>query len=105
MLDVLNAKTAFGIAGYATCSSLMLITNKLAVHVLPAPGFVLLMQFVASWAAVKLCGMLGLIEVDALERSKLLAFLPVSVAFLACVFANIKTLQANVARRPSELQV
>ena len=54
------AKEAFAIIGYATCSSLMLIMNKIAVHVLPAPSFVLLMQFVASWLAVKLCGMCGL---------------------------------------------
>jgi len=96
-MDVITPATVFGVVGYATCSSLMLIINKIAVHVLPAPAFVLIMQFIASWTAVKLCGLAGLIEVDALERSKLLAFLPVSVAFLACVYANIKTLQyANV---------
>ena len=69
----------------------MLIMNKIAVNVLPAPSFVLLMQFLTSWAAVKLVGVLGFIEVDALDTSKLLAFLPVSIAFLACVFTNIKT--------------
>jgi len=87
----------FAILGYGACSSLMLIVNKVAVHLLPAPSFVLLMQFFSSWFAVKACGICGLIEVDAFERSKLMAFLPVSVAFLAAVFANIKTLQfANV---------
>ena len=91
------AKEVFAILGYATCSSLMLIMNKVAVHVLPAPSFVLLMQFFASWFAVKLCGMCGCIVVDELEMKKLRQFFMVSVAFLACVFANIKTLQfANV---------
>ena len=91
------AVTWFAIIGYGTCSSLMLIVNKLAVHLLPAPSFVLLMQFFASWFAVKLVGCSGCIVVDALEWRKLLAFLPVSLAFLAAVFANIKTLQfANV---------
>jgi len=67
------------------------------VHLLPAPSFVLLMQFFASWFVVKLCGVVGLITVDALEWRKLRAFLPVSAAFLACVYANMKTLQfANV---------
>jgi solute carrier family 35 protein len=89
--------TWFAIIGYGTCSSLMLIMNKLAVHLLPAPSFVLLLQFFFSWFAVKLCGCCGLIVVDQLEWKKLLAFLPVSLAFLAAVFANIKTLQyANV---------
>jgi len=68
-----------------------------AVHLLPAPSFVLLMQFFFSWFAVKLCGCSGCIVVDRLEWRKLLAFLPISLAFLAAVFANIKTLQyANV---------
>ena len=108
--------------GYATCSSLMLVMNKVAVHVLPAPSFVLLMQFLASWLAltlavavalartlalaltltltrlvVKACGLCGCIVVDGLELTKLRQFFFVSLAFLACVYANIKTLQfANV---------
>ena len=89
--------TWFAILGYGTCSSLMLVVNKLAVHFLPAPSFVLCAQFFCSWFAVKLCGMTGCIVVDQLELPKLRAFLPVSLAFLAAVFANIKTLQfANV---------
>ena len=89
--------TVFAILGYGACSSLMLVMNKLAVHLLPAPSFVLLMQFFASWFAVKLAGLLGFCKVDALEWKKMIAFLPISLAFLAAVFANIKTLQyANV---------
>jgi len=58
---------------------------------------VLLCQLFSSWAAVKLVGCCGCIVVDDLEWNKLKAFLPVSMAFLACIFANIKTLQyANV---------
>uniref|UniRef100_A0A7S0LP39 Sugar phosphate transporter domain-containing protein n=1 Tax=Coccolithus braarudii TaxID=221442 RepID=A0A7S0LP39_9EUKA len=75
----------------------MLVVNKLTVHFLPAPSFVLLTQFFASWFVVKVLGLLGVITVDALEWRKLRAFFFVSVAFLACVFANMKTLQyANV---------
>ena len=89
--------TWFAVLGYGACSSLMLIVNKGAVNLLPAPSFVLLLQFFCSWFAVKVCGLGGCIVVDKLERKKLLAFLPVSLAFLAAVFANIKTLQfANV---------
>merc|ERR1719461_2468865 len=47
------------------CSSLMLITNKLAVHNLPAPQFVLFSQ----------------------------PFTPACAAFLGTIFCNLKTLQ------------
>ena len=39
-----NFATIYAIGGYATCSSLMLIVNKLAGHLLPVPSFVLLAQ-------------------------------------------------------------
>ena len=94
---VAYATTAFAIVGYASCSSIMLVINKLAVHFLPAPGFVLFAQCTTSWMAVKLVAALGFIEVDELEWPKLKAFFPVAAAFLACIFTNIKTLQfANV---------
>ena len=80
------AKEAFAILGYGTCSSLMLIMNKVAVHLLPAPSLVLLCQFMASWIAVKLCGLCGCIVVDELEWKKVKQFWMVSVAFLACVY-------------------
>ena len=89
--------TTFAVVGYGACSSLMLVINKVCVHLLPAPSFVLLAQFFCSWVAVKACGVCGCIVVDQLEWGKLKAFLPISIAFLAAVFANIKTLQfANV---------
>ena len=92
-----HASTAFAVMGYATCSSIMLVINKLAVHYLPAPSFVLLAQVTSSWLAVKLVGCTGAIEVDELEWGKVKSFFPVAAAFLACIFANIKTLQyANV---------
>lgn len=74
-----------------------LVINKLAVHYLPAPSFVLLAQVTCSWVAVKVMGMLGFIDVDEIEPAKMRAFFPVAFAFLACIYANIKTLQfANV---------
>ena len=53
-------------------------------------------QVTCSWAAVKLCGLCGLITVDALEWRKLGSLSFVSVAFLAAIFANIKTLQCAI---------
>jgi solute carrier family 35 protein len=86
-------RSAWAVVGYGTCSSLMLVINKLAVSFLPAPSFLLLVQCLASWVAVWLAGRCGCATVDRLEWSKLRAFLPVSAAFLACIFANMKTLQ------------
>jgi solute carrier family 35 len=88
---------AFAVAGYAICSSCMLVTNKVAVHVLPAPSLVLFAQLASAAFAVWGCGQTGMITVDALEIKKVLAFAPVALAFLGVIFANIKTLQyANV---------
>lgn len=83
----------FAVLGYATCSSLMLVVNKVCVHVLPAPSFVLLMQVATAALSVKAVGVLGFVEVDELELPKLKSFFFVSCAFLGCIFTNIKTLQ------------
>mmetsp|Transcript_13592 Transcript_13592/g.16189 ORF Transcript_13592/g.16189 Transcript_13592/m.16189 type:complete len:364 (-) Transcript_13592:148-1239(-) len=92
-----KAMVSFAIAGYATCSSLMLVTNKVAVHVLPNPSFVLLAQLVTSAVAVWFAGAIGWVKVDKLEWKKALSFFPVSAAFLGAIFTNMKTLQyANV---------
>uniref|UniRef100_A0A061R5V7 Sugar phosphate transporter domain-containing protein n=1 Tax=Tetraselmis sp. GSL018 TaxID=582737 RepID=A0A061R5V7_9CHLO len=85
------------IALYATCSSLMLVVNKVAVHFLPAPAVVLLFQLITTAGTVWFCGRLGVIEHDKLEWQKVKGFGLVSVAFVAAVFTNMKTLQfANV---------
>ena len=75
----------------------MLVVNKVAVHLLPAPSFVLLMQFFVSWFVVNHVAAAVVLWWTSWSVRKLLAFLPVALAFLAAVFANIKTLQyANV---------
>ena len=81
--------STFAVLGYGACSSLMLVTNKLAVHFLPNPSFVLFVQCLASWLSVWMVGKCGCITVDRLELSKLRAFLPVSAAFLACIYTNM----------------
>jgi len=92
-----SGQAAFGVIGYAICSSCMLVTNKVAVHVLPAPSLLLFLQLFSAAAVVWLCGAMELIEVDALEWGKIKSFAPVSLAFLGVIYANIKTLQyANV---------
>jgi len=92
-----SAAATIAVLGYMLCSSLMLIVNKLAVHHLPAPSFVLLSQLVASAVACRALGLMGVIEVEPLHWDKIKQFWIVPCAFLGTVFANIKILQyANV---------
>lgn len=85
--------TAFAVCGYALCSSCMLVTNKVAVHVLPAPSLVLFLQLASAAVAVWACGAAGFVQVDAVTWPKVRGFAPVALAFLGVIFANIKTLQ------------
>lgn len=87
----------FAVAGYMFCSALMLLANKLAVHYVPAPSFVLWCQLAGSALIVYLASKLGYIAIDKLELSSMGQFLFVPFAFLGTIFANIKILQhANV---------
>lgn len=87
----------FAIAGYAICSSTMLVCNKVTVHFLPSPSFVLFGQLASAALTVWTCGVLGYVEVEELNQKRVLGFAPVAIAFLGVIFANIKTLQyANV---------
>jgi len=85
-------KVAFAIVGYMLCSSLMLLSNKVAVHFLPAPSFVLFCQLSLTacgvWASGFFC-----IEVDSLEEHKVRSYSLVALIFLSTIFANIKILQ------------
>jgi len=85
--------TAYAILGYMACSAGMLLVNKLAVHHLPTPGFVLFCQLIASAFFTWVAGQLGYIEVDPLQIDKVKKFWMVPVAFLMTIFANIKILQ------------
>jgi GDP-mannose transporter len=89
----MRAKVAGAVSGYMLCSASMLLVNKLAVHFLPAPAFVLLAQFVSAAVAVRGAAALGFIEVDPLEWAKVKVFMVVAFCFVGLVFANIKVLQ------------
>jgi len=65
---------------YATCSSLMLVLNKLAVFFLPTPAIVLLFQLLSTATVVWLSGRLGWLEHDPLEWKKVKSFGLVPVA-------------------------
>jgi GDP-mannose transporter len=89
--------TPFAVGGYMLCSACLLIINKLAVHLLPAPSFILFAQLMGTVLVVQVAAQLGYIECDKLEKNKALQFTPVALIFLATIYLNIKSLQyANV---------
>ena len=91
------AKITFALVAYASCSSLMLIINKLAVYYLPAPSVLLTMQLAFSAAAIAGLTTLGVVDADALDWKKAKPFVAVALGFLGALYANVKTLQyANV---------
>ncbi|EFJ50624.1 hypothetical protein VOLCADRAFT_80147 [Volvox carteri f. nagariensis] len=99
LLDVkeLGSRTVLIILYYAFCSSLMLVINKLAIHHVPAPAFILCCQLGVSVAAVLVGSAAGWLVADKLEWDKLLKFVWVVIGFLGTLVANIKVLQnANV---------
>lgn len=80
------------------CSATLLIGNKLAVHMIPAPSFILWCQLFGTVLAVKAAHIGGAIShLDALEVPKMRAFAPVALIFVATIFTNMKSLEhANV---------
>ena len=92
-----KALIAFAIVFYASCSSTMLVINKLAVYHIQAPSFVLFCQVAATAAVVWTASRAGVVQADAFDMAKVKAFSFVVAAFVAAIFTNMKTLQyANV---------
>ncbi|KAJ1456882.1 hypothetical protein M885DRAFT_516441 [Pelagophyceae sp. CCMP2097] len=93
-----NQRTVVAVAGYMVCSATLLIGNKLAVSLVPAPSFILWAQLFGTFVAVKGAHMAGVItNCDALESTKMQKFLPVALIFVATIFTNMKSLEyANV---------
>merc|ERR1712166_139808 len=97
MFESASPHTIFVSCGYMACSSLMLVVNKLAVHLIPAPLMLLFAQL--AMTAIVVCGasMVSSLDVEALKWSKVKGFLPASMIFLLTISLNMKTLQyANV---------
>ena len=57
----------FAVIGYMMCSSLMLITNKVAVYNVPAPSFVLWGQMTFAAIICFIFGSLACLSVESLQ--------------------------------------
>ena len=92
-----HKKTLLGILAFGGCNSVMLIVNKMAIHLLPVPSLVLVAQLAASALFCQAGSALGILDNDAFERDKIRAFFPAVCGFLAALFCNAKA-RAGAAR-------
>ena len=89
--------TAIAVVAFATCSSLMLVINKVTVMLVPAPSTVLIAQLLTASVSIHGMHVAGIIEANKLEKENVKPYLIVAVAFLGALFTNVKVLQhANV---------
>lgn len=105
--DSSSAKKLFVAGMYMTCSSLMLMVNKLSITVLPKPAVVIFVQFAFAALATQILNATEIVEekrttslrhtmltlvpqADALETGKVRAFVPVVFAQVAVIFTGMK---------------
>mmetsp|Transcript_31708 Transcript_31708/g.70492 ORF Transcript_31708/g.70492 Transcript_31708/m.70492 type:complete len:340 (+) Transcript_31708:293-1312(+) len=88
-----SMKVPVFIGYYALASSTLLLLNKISVHLLPAPTFILFCQFFVSAAGVKLGQTAGWLEAEPLQWDKVKKFLPVAGTILVTIYSNMKVLQ------------
>lgn len=81
------------IAYYSICSSSLLMVNKLALHVGPAPVLLLSLQLWSAVAVVYALHGFGIVKVEHLKWHIAVRFSPVVLSFLATLFSNAKVLQ------------
>lgn len=77
---------------YGLCSSTLIVINKVAVHNLNAPVFILGLQLLFAAYTVKALALFGIIEVEHLQWRLIKPFVPVIVGFIGVVFSNMKVL-------------
>lgn len=85
--------TIFAVVGYMLSSALLLLINKITIHELPLPCFVLFTQLLSSAVVTRTLGVLDVIEVEPLQVSKIRRFWLVPVAFMMTIYSNVKILQ------------
>jgi len=104
----LPPQAIFALMGYMACSSLLLLTNKLAIHALPATSFILFGQMAFCAFVVFVLGQVGgsyatgpqginaqkgLIVVDSLEWGKVKGFAIAVLSFVVLIYSNAQTLK------------
>ncbi|KAG7555890.1 Sugar phosphate transporter domain [Arabidopsis suecica] len=85
------------VIGYALCSSLLAVINKLAITYFNYPGLLTALQYLTCTVAVWLLGKSGLINHDPFTWDTAKKFLPAAIVFYLAIFTNTNLLRhANV---------
>ncbi|KAG2311331.1 hypothetical protein Bca52824_022888 [Brassica carinata] len=85
------------VIGYALCSSLLAVINKLAITFFNYPGLLTALQYLTSSLSVLLLGKSGLLRHDPFTLPTAKKFLPAAVVFYLAIFTNTNLLRhANV---------
>jgi solute carrier family 35 len=90
---IVSSHVSAAIAYYGLCSSTLLIVNKLALHIVSAPVFLLSSQLWFAVAFVYAMHVLKLVEIRPLCWITATKFAPVVLSFLGTLFSNAKVLQ------------
>lgn len=73
---------------YGFCSSTLIVINKVAVHTLQAPVFILVLQLLFSAVVVKGLNFTGVLEAEGLQWSLVKPFLLIVLGFLGTLYGE-----------------
>lgn len=86
---------AAAVALYAACSSTLLVINKVAVHLIPDPSFVLFCQFLSSCVFVRLLKVIRPeMDIELLNAQKAWKFAIAAIIFFICLLSNTQALKS-----------
>lgn len=77
---------------YGLCSSTLIVINKVAVHNIKAPVFILGLQLLFAAYTVKALAIFGVLEAESLQWKLVKPFTLIIVGFIGVVFSNMKVL-------------
>lgn len=85
------------VVGYALCSSLLAVINKIAITNFNYPGLLTSLQYLTSTLGVWVLGKIGLLHHDPFTLENAKKFLPAALVFYLAIFTNTNLLRhANV---------
>lgn len=76
------------LAYYGLCSSTLIVINKVAVHTLQAPVFILISQLLFSAFVVKALSLFGVLEAESLQWQLVKPFMLIVVGFLGTLYGE-----------------
>ncbi|KAL9224474.1 hypothetical protein vseg_000502 [Gypsophila vaccaria] len=92
-----NYATSSLVIGYALCSSLLAVINKLAITKFNYPGLLTALQYLISSLGVLILGKLGFLNHDQFTLDNAKKFMPAALVFYLAIFTNTNLLRhANV---------